>query len=1140
MNARKNRSAGWSRRNARKLAAAGLMATAMVAIGGAAPGCSSQSPAEDSAKVQSSALTFFPDSHCAQELANGLWNVSYDLCQQEIQLPTAEPLPFLEQVRFLFEPPTSGQFELQPGKLDVSQLAVITGDIALTGELKTVQVEAQENQLGGVHGDYGYTLRDVWSGRFFYVVNGGHPIRMRFTAIDVGPSSGAPEYLPVERVVNPEPGKFTTIPTVAMVPATPPMMTPVTPSNPSWAYVESAMEQDSSGERSATVFIPANTDWLVSGNALTSGSGTLEAGVQEYTVGDGEAGAQRMPAALPAASAYTYAAELVAHLDGLPIDPTFSQPVYVYVDNFLDFPVGDTVPNGTYDRDTGAWVQHREPEGAPLNGIVVQFVDIKDGYMEVDTGGVDVGLTDDERYQLAQRYSDPQDIGKTFWRMPVLHFSAWDFNLGWTPPLNAGQPPDPREDDREGLSPDSCVMNGSTIECESSVLGEEIPITGAPYSLVYRSSRVPGYKPAHRRTLKIPGGGQNVLPDTAKKLVADLEVAGVKIHQEKDKPSSGWGTDESFTFDWNGQDAFGRDLNGIQKATVHVGAVYQGVYGKTDGFGLPPVGQYQTNDTRQEVTYWTTWRGDIGFLDARAFHNGGWTISHQHVYDRNTQTIHYGDGRWRRGSALGQILQHECEGCSIGSYPYGMDFDPNGVLYFIDRTGGASGDGTLKKLENGVVTNVVSVPGGPIDVRVAPNGTVYVAQPDDGLVSKMVGTQWESVTSVPLSQPSGIALAPDGTLFVSDTGHHQIWRVGTDGSSTLFAGNGTAGSSGDEGPAIQAQLRAPLGIDVADDGSVFFVDLNGLNGVDGSIRRVDPSGIIHLVAGGDGNTNDSSEGIDATTAKLNAPQNVRIGSDGNAYLTEGTGTNGHGGRVRKITSIGRIVTVAGDGLSAGGVQCDDGPATTVHLAAAQGLAFAPDGTLWVSQHGNNSCDAIRRIAPALPGAAVGTQLVPSEDGSEVYAFNEFGRHMMTYDAVLGTPKFKFVYHPYETAEGHSEPLLDEIDDVRGSEDALGLQTFFDRTPYGELYRIRAPFYASGNATTDVAIEEGWLMVVSGPVSQYSLAYKQQALGGLLEEFNDPKGGTHSFAYNDDGRLTTDRIQGRKRPHRTANLPVCRR
>jgi len=78
-------------------------------------------------------------------------------------------------------------------------------------------------------------------------------------------------------------------------------------------------------------------------------------------------------------------------------------------------------------------------------------------------------------------------------------------------------------------------------------------------------------------------------------------------------------------------------------------------------------------------------------------------------------------------------------------------------------------------------------------------------------------------TSALLDDPTGLAVGPQGDLFVSDTGNNRIRRV-TGGMITTFAGNGTRGFAGDGGPASQAELNSPSGEVALDGTALYFAD----------------------------------------------------------------------------------------------------------------------------------------------------------------------------------------------------------------------------------------------------------------------------------------------------------------------------
>jgi len=162
------------------------------------------------------------------------------------------------------------------------------------------------------------------------------------------------------------------------------------------------------------------------------------------------------------------------------------------------------------------------------------------------------------------------------------------------------------------------------------------------------------------------------------------------------------------------------------------------------------------------------------------------------------------------------------------------------------------------------------------------------------------------------------------------------------------AGNGLAGFSGDGGLATGTPLLFPLGLAVAPDGTVYFVD-NGSN----RVRRVGLDGLLTTVAG-TGNTLYNGDGLPATAANLTGPEGVALGADGSLYITEG----GSQPRVRRVGLDGLISTVAGTGTV--GFSGDGGPATSAQFGQLRGLAVGSDGSLYVADSGNGR---IRRIGP---------------------------------------------------------------------------------------------------------------------------------------------------------------------------------
>jgi len=193
-----------------------------------------------------------------------------------------------------------------------------------------------------------------------------------------------------------------------------------------------------------------------------------------------------------------------------------------------------------------------------------------------------------------------------------------------------------------------------------------------------------------------------------------------------------------------------------------------------------------------------------------------------------------------------------------------------------------------------------------------------------------------------LGFPFGTAVDSTGNIYIADSSNNLIRKVDILGNITTIAGNGTAGFSGDGGPATAAQLSAPDGVAVDSAGNVYIADYNFSR-----IRKVDVNGIITTVAGsGAGGRSFSGDGGPAVNAQLALPYSVAVDGAGNFYIADTSNQ-----RIRKVNAAGIISTVAGDGVQ--GYSGDGGPATAAALNNPINLAVDAAGNLYIGDANNN-------------------------------------------------------------------------------------------------------------------------------------------------------------------------------------------
>jgi sugar lactone lactonase YvrE len=120
----------------------------------------------------------------------------------------------------------------------------------------------------------------------------------------------------------------------------------------------------------------------------------------------------------------------------------------------------------------------------------------------------------------------------------------------------------------------------------------------------------------------------------------------------------------------------------------------------------------------------------------------------------------------------------------------------------------------------------------------------------------------------------------DNNLFFTDGGNERIRKISGNGIITTIAGNGIQGNAGDGGPATTAQLRTPHGVDVDSCGNVYISDYT--NQV---IRIVNASGNIYRLAG-NGTAGFSGDNGPATAAQMDRPVNIFLDKEHDLFFSD--------------------------------------------------------------------------------------------------------------------------------------------------------------------------------------------------------------------------------------------------------------
>ncbi|MCI5183889.1 MAG: hypothetical protein D3921_15455, partial [Candidatus Electrothrix sp. AW1] len=135
-------------------------------------------------------------------------------------------------------------------------------------------------------------------------------------------------------------------------------------------------------------------------------------------------------------------------------------------------------------------------------------------------------------------------------------------------------------------------------------------------------------------------------------------------------------------------------------------------------------------------------------------------------------------------------------------------------------------------------------------------------------------------TEAALFDPGDVAVDQMGNIFITDGWNHLVRKVDTAGIITTVAGNGSKDYSGDNGPAIEAGIGSPRSVAIDQVGNIFITDTRHH-----LVRKVDSNGIISTVAG-NGSGDYSGDNGPATEAALYSPRGVAVDQAGNIFIAD--------------------------------------------------------------------------------------------------------------------------------------------------------------------------------------------------------------------------------------------------------------
>lgn len=351
--------------------------------------------------------------------------------------------------------------------------------------------------------------------------------------------------------------------------------------------------------------------------------------------------------------------------------------------------------------------------------------------------------------------------------------------------------------------------------------------------------------------------------------------------------------------------------------------------------------------------------------------------------------------------------------------PCGVIVDGAGNLYFAQQ---GDADSAIREVVKGTINTIAgsSTTGsgfsgdggpassalldGPIGMAFDAAGNLYFADSSNNRI-RVIGTDGNINTVVgngnaafggdngpalqaALHSPQAVAFDSAGNLYIADTQNHRIRKV-TNNVITTIAGTGSAGFSGDGGPAAKAQLNTPRDVAVDSSGNVFIVDSFNFR-----IRMITPDGTIYTIAGS-GAYGGSGDGGPATGAAFEYPLGIAVGPNGVLYVSD-TGNN----RIRMLKPVPGIGHAQGVSSCGASPSVSPGAWTEIY-----GFNLAVSPYLWTTSDfvGNNAPTSLNGTQVSIGGQnAVIAYVSPGQVNAQVPLSTGIGPQLITITDTNGT------------------------------------------------------------------------------------------------------------------------------------------